>query len=325
MLHINSVPAERRARLRAALATGRLLRFPGAYSPIVAKLMEEIGYDGVYIAGASIAADLCLPDIALTTLTEVSQRGYQIARATNLPTLIDVDTGFGEPQSVFRTAREMEALGIGGMHLEDQEEPKRCGHLDNKRITTVEKMVARIRAALDGRLDPNFLVMARTDARAVEGLDKAVDRARAYADAGADAIFPEALHSAKEFEAFRKAVKIPILANMTAFGQSALLTFEEMASIGINIVIYPNEGFRFAMQSVEENMRELYAAGSQKDLVDRLQKRSRLYEILEYQKYNRFDPTTFDFEVPMGEGQTKGQANAGDARAPRAEAAPRRL
>ena len=307
MLHINTTPAQRRQKFRAALKSGRLQRFAGAYSPIVAKLLEEQGYDGIYIAGASLAADLALPDIALTTLTEVSQRGYQIARATNLPTIIDVDTGFGEPQSVFRTAREIESLGMCCMHIEDQEEPKRCGHLDNKKITTVEKMGRRIRAALEARQDPNFLVMARTDARAVEGLDAAVDRARAYVDAGAEAIFAEAMHSAREYEVFRKAIDVPLLANMTAFGQSELLSADELQNLGVNIVIYPNEAFRFAMKAVEDYMAELLRAGTQKHLVDRLQQRSRLYELLDYPKYNHFDPTLFDFEVPTGKGATSGQ------------------
>lgn len=307
MLHINTTPTQRRAQFRAALATGKLQRFAGAYSPLVAKLMEEQGYDGIYIAGASMAADLALPDIALTTLTEVSQRGYQIARATNLPTIIDVDTGFGEPQSVFRTAREIEALGMCCMHIEDQEEPKRCGHLDNKKICSIEKMNSRIRAAVDAKLDPNFLIMARTDARAVEGLQAAIDRARAYVDAGAEAIFAEAMHSAKEYEAFRKAVEVPILANMTAFGQSELLSATELQNLGVNIVIYPNEAFRFAMKAVEEYMGELLRAGTQKHIQDKLQLRSRLYEQLDYGKYNRFDESLFNFEVPTGQGATTGQ------------------
>jgi len=310
MLHIKTTPAQRRSGFRQALNSGKLQRFAGAYSPLVAKLMEEQGYDGIYIAGASLAADLALPDIALTTLTEVSQRGYQIARATNLPTIIDVDTGFGEPQSVFRTTREIEALGMSCMHIEDQEEPKRCGHLDNKRICSVEKMSARIRAAVDAKLDPNFLIMARTDARAVEGLQGAVDRAKAYVDAGAEAIFAEAMHNAKEFERFRKAVTVPILANMTAFGQSELLNATELQNLGVNIVIYPNEAFRFAMKAVEDYMGELLRAGTQKHIQDKLQLRSRLYEQLDYGEYNRFDNTLFNFEVPTGQGATTGQISA---------------
>ncbi len=310
MLHITTTPAERRKTFRDALATGKLQRFAGAFSPFVAMLMEQQGFDGVYIPGASLSNDLGLPDVALTTLTEVSTRGYQIARATNLPTIIDVDTGFGEPQSVYRTAREMESLGVCCIHIEDQQEPKRCGHLDNKKITTVERMAARIKAALDGRIDSNFMVMARTDARAVEGLDAAIDRAKAYVDAGAEAIFAEAMHDESEYAAFRKAIDVPILSNMTAFGQSKLLTAEQLQDLGINIVIYPNTSFRLAMKAVEEGMARLLAEGTQEGFIDKLQPRSRLYEILGYENYNRFEEGTFDFDVPDGLGITGGQKTA---------------
>lgn len=310
MLHIRTTPAERRQRFRDALATGKLQRFAGAFSPFVAMLMEQQGFDGVYIPGASLSNDLGLPDVALTTLTEVSTRGYQIARATNLPTIIDVDTGFGEPQSVYRTAREMESLGVCCIHIEDQQEPKRCGHLDNKKITTVERMAARIKAALDGRIDSNFMVMARTDARAVEGLDAAIDRAKAYVDAGAEAIFAEAMHDESEYAAFRKAIDVPILSNMTAFGQSKLLTAQQLQDLGINIVIYPNTTFRLAMKAVEEGMAQLLAEGTQERFIDKLQPRSRLYEILGYENYNRFEDGTFDFDVPDGHGITGGQKTA---------------
>jgi len=311
MLHITTTPAERRKQFRDALATGKLQRFAGAFSPFVAMLMEQQGFDGVYIPGASLSNDLGLPDVALTTLTEVSTRGYQIARATNLPTIIDADTGFGEPQSVYRTAREMESLGVCCIHIEDQQEPKRCGHLDNKKITTVERMAARIKAALDGRIDSNFLVMARTDARAVEGLDAAIDRAKAYVDAGAEAIFAEAMHDESEYAAFRKAIDVPILSNMTAFGQSKLLTAQQLQDLGVNIVIYPNTTFRLAMKAVEEGMAQLLAEGTQEGFIDKLQPRSRLYEILGYENYNRFEEGTFDFDVPDGFGVTGGQKTAG--------------
>lgn len=307
MLHINTTPADRRVAFRAALASGRLQRFAGAFSPFIAMLMEQQGFEGVYIPGASLANDLAVPDIALTTLTEVSQRGYQIARATNLPTIIDVDTGFGEPQSAFRTAREIEALGMCCMHIEDQQEPKRCGHLDNKKITSVERMSMRIKAALEARLDPNFVVMARTDARAVEGLDSAIDRAKAYVDAGAEAIFAEAMHDEEDFAAFRKAIDVPILANMTAFGQSKLLTAAQLQDLGVNVVIYPNTTFRLAMKAVEDHMAQLLEEGTQAGFIDKLQPRTRLYEILGYEGYNHFDEGTFDFDVPKGDRRTAGQ------------------
>lgn len=310
MLHITTTPAERRKSFRAALKSGKLQRFAGAFSPFVAMMLEQQGFEGIYIPGASLANELGLPDVALTTLTEVSRRGYQIVQQTNLPTIIDVDTGFGEPQSAYRTVREMESLGLCCIHIEDQQEPKRCGHLDNKKITTVARMNARLRAALDARLDPSFLIMARTDARAVEGLDAAIDRAKAYVDAGAEAIFCEAMHDESEYAAFRKAVDVPLLSNMTAFGQSKLLTAQQLQDLGINIVIYPNTTFRLAMKAIEDYMPQLLEEGIQTGFIDKLQPRSRLYEILGYGDYNRFDDGTFDFDVPDGAGQTAGQSRA---------------
>jgi len=307
MLHITTTIAERRLAFCKGLTSGRLQRFAGAYSPIVAKLLEDLGFDGVYIAGASLANDLALPDIGLSTLTEVSQRGYQIARVTNLPTIIDVDTGFGELQSAFRTAQEMENLGICCMHIEDQTAPKRCGHLDNKVIAAPKEMEARIKAAVDGRRDPNFMIMARSDARAVEGLDAMIDRLKRYADAGADLAFPEAMHNEREFEAVRRSIDIPILANMTAFGQSKLLSADTLQDLGVNVVIYPNTAFRLAMKAVETGMAELLKEGTQTGFIDRLQPRSRLYEILNYADYNRFDETTFNFDVPTSDKPTTGQ------------------
>lgn len=312
MLNVTTDPRERRAGFRQATESGNLLRFAGSFSPFVARLCEQIGFDGIYVPGASLSNDLALPDIALTTLTEVCTRAGQIVRATNLPTILDADTGFGPPQSVYRTAFEMDAAGISCIHIEDQIEPKRCGHLDNKVICSRDTMAARIRAAQDGKRDPNFIVMARTDARAVEGLDKAVDRARAYVDAGADAIFAEAMHDESEIAAMRAAFDVPLLVNMTAFGQSKLLHKDALQDLGVNIVIYPNTAFRLAMKAVEDGMRELYEAGTQTGFIDRLQKRSRLYEILDYPGYNQFDETTFNFDVPDGDGRTSGQSEAAE-------------
>lgn len=312
MLHITTTVAERRKAFRRGVTSGRLQRFAGAYAPIVAKLLEDIGFDGVYIAGASLSADLALPDIGLTTLSEVSQRGYQIVRATNLPTIIDVDTGFGELQSAFRTVQEMENLGICCLHIEDQRAPKRCGHLDNKTIVSAGEMAARIRAAADGRRDPDFMIMARSDARAVEGLDAMIDRLKRYADAGADLVFPEAMHDESEFEAVRRAIDVPILANMTAFGQSKLLSTDTLQSLGVNVVIYPNTAFRLAMKAVEAGMTALLEEGTQTGFIDKLQPRTRLYEILGYPDYNRFDETTFDFEVPTSDKPTAGQYRSAD-------------
>ena len=209
-----SSAADKRAAFRAGLNSGRLQRFPGAFSPLVAKLVAEIGFEGVYVSGAVLSADLGLPDIGLTTLTEVTGRGAQIASITDLPTLIDADTGFGEPMSAARTITLLEDAGLAGCHLEDQVNPKRCGHLDGKAVVPTADMVKRLRAAVAARRDPNFVICARTDAAGIEGIDAAIERARAYADAGANLIFTEALSGPADFEKFRAALDVPLLANM---------------------------------------------------------------------------------------------------------------
>lgn len=296
MLRVHTDPAQRRRRLRAELESGRLLSYPGALSPLVAMLIEEQNFDGVYISGAVLAADLGLPDIGLTTLTEVAQRGYQIARATNLPALIDIDTGFGEPMNAARSVRELEQLGLAGCHLEDQLLPKRCGHLAHKTVVDTAVMVQRIKAAVAARLDPNFLLIARTDARAVAGLEPAIERAKAYLDAGADMIFPEALRDIREFETVRQAIDAPLLANMTEFGQSPLLTRAQLAELGYNIVIYPVTGLRLALRAIEDGFKELQTAGSQQALLKTMQTRTRLYELLGYADYSVFDAAIFNFD-----------------------------
>ncbi|WP_282779920.1 methylisocitrate lyase [Nocardia sp. CC201C] len=288
---------DKRAAFRAGLASGRIQRFPGAFNPLVARLIQEIGFDGVYVSGAVLSADLALPDIGLTTLTEVAGRGQQIARVTDLPVLIDADTGFGEPMSAARTVTVMEDAGLAGLHLEDQVNPKRCGHLDGKAVVSTEEMVRRLRAAVSARRDPNFVICARTDAAGIEGIDAAIERARAYADAGADVIFTEALHTAADFEKFRAAVSIPLLANMTEFGKSDLLTAEVLESIGYNAVIYPVSTLRLAMYAAEAGLREIFEQGTQSGLLDRMQHRSRLYELLRYQRYNEFDSEIFNFTL----------------------------
>lgn len=297
MLKVEKTPAEKRVAFRKGLASGKLQLVPGAFSPLVAMLLEEQGFDGIYISGAVLSADLGLPDIGLTTLSEVAQRGYQIARSTNLPCLIDVDTGFGEPMSAYRTMVEMENMGLAGFHLEDQVNPKRCGHLDNKEVVPVDVMVRRIKAAVEARQDDNFLIMARTDARSMEGLDAAIDRARAYVDAGADAIFPEAMKDQADFEAFRKAIDVPLLANMTEFGKSDLLTVEQMQNLGLNLVIYPVTSLRVAMGAVEDAFAQIRKDGTQENVVPRMQTRARLYELLSYEDYNKFDTSIFNFKV----------------------------
>ena len=244
-----------------------------------------------------LSADLGLPDIGLTTLTEVASRGQQISRMTDLPTLIDADTGFGEPMNVARTVQTLEDAGVSGLHIEDQVNPKRCGHLDGKAVVDEDTALKRIRAAADARRDPNLLIMARTDIRAVEGLEAAIDRAKALVDAGADAIFPEAMADLSEFEAVRIAVDVPILANMTEFGKSELFTTTQLANIGINIVIYPVSLLRLAMGAAERGLDALAAEGSLNSSVQHMQTRARLYELLDYEAYNAFDTSVFNFTL----------------------------
>lgn len=286
--------AKRRV-LRDGLASGQLLRMPGAFSPLVAMAVAQRGFDGVYVSGGALAADLGLPDIGLTTLTEVAGRAGVTARATDLPSIVDADTGFGEPLNAARTVQTLEDAGVAGCHLEDQRNPKRCGHLDGKSIMPLDDSVRRIRAAVRARRDPNFVICARTDVRASEGVDGVIARARAYADAGADMLFPEALASAEEFARVRAAVDIPILANMTEFGKSPLLTTEELSDVGVNVVIYPVTMLRLAMGAVTDGLDAIARDGGQGAVVDKMQTRAQLYELLGYADYTAFDSDIYSF------------------------------
>lgn len=297
MLYSTVSVAEKRRLLRERLASGELLRFPGAFNPLSARLIERKGFDGVYISGAVLSADLGLPDIGLTTLTEVAGRGQQIARMTDLPAIIDADTGFGEPMNVARTIQTLEDAGLAGTHIEDQVNPKRCGHLDGKTVVDQDTAVKRIRAAADARRDPNFLIMARTDIRAVEGLDAAVDRAKALVDAGADAIFPEAMRTLDEFAAVRAAVGVPILANMTEFGKSELFSVDQLRDVGVNIVIWPVSLLRMAMGAATRTLDTLTEEGHLTGRLDVMQHRADLYDLLDYESYTRFDTSVFDFQI----------------------------
>ncbi len=297
MLSSTVTAAHKRQNLREQLATGKLLRFPGAFNPLSAMLIQDKGFEGVYISGAVLSADLGLPDIGLTTLTEVAHRASQITRMTDLPAIVDADTGFGEPMNVARTVQALEDAGVAGLHIEDQVNPKRCGHLDGKAIVDEETATKRIRAAATARRDPNLLIMARTDIRAVDGLQAAADRAKALVDAGADAIFPEAMRDLSEFETIRKAVDVPVLANMTEFGKSDLFTTEQLANVGINIVIYPVSLLRLAMGAAERGLDALLEAGTLEPVVNDMQTRARLYELLDYEAYNTFDSGVFNFTL----------------------------
>lgn len=295
MLSTTTTPSQRRQAFRAGLASGRLQVFPGAFTPLSVRLIQDKGFDGAYISGAVMAAELGLPDIGLTTLSEVAHRAHQISRMSDLPTLVDADTGFGEPMNVARTVHELEDAGVAGLHLEDQVNPKRCGHLDGKAVVDLDTAVKRIRAAVDARRDPDLVIMARTDIRGVEGMDAAIDRAKALEAAGADAIFPEAMATLDEFAAMRKAVGVPILANMTEFGKSELFTHQQLADVGVNLVIHPVSLLRVAFGAIERALDSLQSTGTLDGEVAGMQTRGRLYELLDYEAYNAFDAGIYTY------------------------------
>ena len=298
MLFPTTTAAEKRKLFREKLKSGKLLQFPGSFSPLVSMLIEKKGFDGVYISGSVLSNDLGYPDIGLTTLSEVAGRGRQIARTTSLPSIIDADTGWGEAMNVTRTIQEFIEMGLSGCHLEDQMNPKRCGHLDNKSIVAPEEMIKKIKAATLGKkLDQNFLLIARTDARASEGLEKAIDRAKAYVDAGAEMIFPEALQDESEFAAMRKAIKVPLLANMTEFGKGKLYSKAELENLGYNLVIYPVTTLRLAMGATSTGLDIIKKTGSQNEALPMMQTRQELYDLTAYEDYNQFDQGIFNFKL----------------------------
>ena len=286
--------SQKRSDFVKELQSKKLLRFPGAYNPLCAKLIAEIGFDGIYISGGVMSNDLGLPDIGLTTLDQVSYRSGQIARITDLPTIVDIDTGFGNCK---KTIEEFEKKGLAGCHLEDQIAEKRCGHLDNKELISIDEMVKKIKECVGSRKDKNFLIIARTDANSVEGLDKTLDRIKAYEDAGADMIFPEAMKDEKEFEKVRETSKKYLLANMTEFGKSKLLNKSELENLGYNVVIYPVTTQRLAMKNVEDGLKSIFKSGDQNNILNKMQTRKRLYELVEYEKYNTPDKKITDFST----------------------------
>ena len=285
---------QKRIDLDTKLKSNKILRVPGAYNPLTAKLIEEIGYDAVYVSGGVMANDLGFPDIGLTTLQDVSTRSYLISRVTNLPTIVDIDTGF---KSCKETIETFEEFGVAAVHLEDQIEQKRCGHLDNKELISKDKMVSKIKECLSARKDKNFKIIARSDAKNVEGIDSMIDRCKAYVDAGAEVIFPEALKDENEFELVRKSLDCYLLANMTEFGKSKLLNYTQLQDLGYNIVIYPVSTQRLAMKNVEDGLRAIFADGHQNNIIDKMQTRKRLYDLVEYEKYNSLDEKIYNFKT----------------------------
>jgi methylisocitrate lyase len=280
-------------RLRQAW-TDRPLQVVGVFNGLVARLAERLGFSAVYLSGAALSAGMALPDIGLVSLSEFVEAARSIVQATQLPLLCDADTGFGEALNVERTVRLFEAAGVAGIHLEDQQMPKRCGHLSGKALVDAEIMAAKIRAAAAARRDPDFVLIARTDARGVTGFDDAVRRARLYLDAGADAIFPEALENTDEFRAFAQAVPVPLLANNTEFGRSPQLDFADWTRLGYRMVLYPVTTFRAAMRAAEETLRDIRDKGHQRDRLPHMMTRAELYDLLGYSGYEERDRIFFN-------------------------------
>jgi methylisocitrate lyase len=272
-------------RLRQLIREG-CVAMPGVFNAAMGRLVERSGFDAAYISGAGLCnATAGMPDIGLLTLTEVAQLAGYVARAVKIPCIVDADTGFGGAENGARTVEEFERAGLAGCHIEDQEFPKRCGHLAGKTLVAVEDMNEKIAAAAKAKRDKDFLLIARTDARAVENFAKAVERAQSYLAAGADAIFPEALQTEEEFREFAKEVQAPLLANMTEFGKSPLLSLGQLAELGYRMVIYPQTAFRVSMFAAGQMLRDLKKSGTQAAWIDRMQTRQELYDLLGY------DPT----------------------------------
>ncbi len=294
MHFVKKKPKQKRLDFSKKLKKNKILRVPGAYNPLTAKLIEEIGYDAVYVSGGVMSNDLGYPDIGLTSLKDVSYRSKQIARVTNLPTIVDIDTGF---KSCKKTIKTFEKIGVTAVHIEDQVNQKRCGHLDNKELISPKKMVKKIEECVKAKKDKNFKIIARSDARNVEGLEKMIDRCKYYIDAGAEIIFPEALKNEKEFETVRKKLNCYLLANMTEFGKSKLLNFKKLENLGYNIVIYPVTTQRLAMKNVEDGLRAIFEDGHQNNIIGKMQTRKRLYDLVDYKKYNSLDEKIYNFST----------------------------
>lgn len=281
------------ARLRQA-AEHDTLATPGAFNALTARMIEQMGFAAMYLSGAAFSAGaLGLPDVGLLTLTELAQQTATLTRASSVPLIVDADTGFGEALAVERTVRELEAAGAAAIQLEDQQLPKRCGHLSGKSLVPTETMCAKLRAAAAARTDSQIVLIARTDARGVDGFDSAVARARAYLAAGADWIFPESLESRDEFERFADEIDAPLIANMTEFGRSPLLSVPELAELGYAAVLFPVTLLRLAMKAVEIGLATIADDGTQRELLDVMQTRQELYDLLEYSDYERRDEAYF--------------------------------
>ncbi len=275
-------------RLRSALAQEKPLQVVGAINAYSALLAERAGFRAIYLSGAGVAnASFGLPDLGLTSLNDVCEDVRRICAATELPLLVDADTGWGSAFNIARTCAELIRAGAAGMHLEDQISAKRCGHRPGKALVPAQEMIDRLKAALDARSDEQFVIMARTDAHAVEGFDAALERAHQYVAAGADMIFAEALTSLDEYRRFTSSLSVPVLANITEFGKTPLFTVTELASAGVGMVLYPLSAFRAMSRAAEECYAAIRRDGTQRAVVDRMQSRAELYEVLDYHAYEQ--------------------------------------
>lgn len=289
MLYSDVTPKSKRRSLRKSLDAGGLSIVPGAFNALSAQLIQQAGANGVYISGHMIAADLGLPDIGLTTATEVAQRAHQIARMVDIPSIVDADTGFGEPANAARTIQSLEDAGVAGCHIEDQINPKRCGHSAGIEVVDEEASIRRIRAAVAGRRRKDFVIIARTDARAAIGLDAAIERAIAFVAAGADVVFPEALRGPDEYARFRQAIDVPLMLNLNEFGGRPPLTQTEARDLGYQLAVYPMTLMRLAMGATARGLRHILDEGSQAGVMDDMQTKDELYDTLDYEGYARFD------------------------------------
>lgn len=293
MIHKQVKPEEKRIQLKKKLESS-CLRFIGSFSPLVSRLIEKKGFDGIYVSGAVVSSLQGWPDIGLTTLKEVLEETENIVKGSSLPVVVDSDTGFGGAVHSARAVYEFEKRGLSGLHIEDQKFPKRCGHLDQKSLISIEGMSLKIQSAVKARKDRNFLIIARTDARGVEGMESALKRAKAYLSAGADMIFPEALESVEEFKTFRSQISAPLMANMTEFGKTEIIPYKTFKQMAYNVVIYPVSTWRLALKAVDAGLQTLFE-DKQEQLLSEMQTRKELYDLLEYEAYNQFDKELFNF------------------------------
>ena len=288
----NLGPDELRKQLRSGFITAA-----GVYSGITGIQAERAGFKTLYLSGSGVAGVMGIPDLSFTTLTELADETRKITSVTKSPLIVDADTGFGEPLNVSRTVRILEEAGASAIHIEDQQLPKKCGHLSGKKLVDAVDMIHKLRAAVKSRVNESFCIIARTDARSVNGIDDAISRAALYAENGADIIFTEALESREEFMKFRREIKIPLLANMTEFGRSPLLSVKDLMEIGYNAVIFPLTAFRTALKSTKNAYERLYSDGTQKDILNNMMSRDEYYDLIGYYDYEREDKEIFGEKI----------------------------